>query len=48
MQRTADELSSNSARILYVSRVPLRGLHPIDSVSWQTEKAYFLVRDGAE
>lgn len=46
MQRTADAMASNSARILYVSRVPLRGLHPIDSVSWQAEKAYFLVRDG--
>jgi 4-amino-4-deoxy-L-arabinose transferase-like glycosyltransferase len=48
MQRTADALSANSARILFVSRVPLRGLHPIDSVSWQQEKAYFLVRDGTQ
>jgi len=48
MQATADSLASRNAKILYVSSVPLRGLRPIDSVSWEREKAYFLVRNASQ
>ena len=45
MQATADSLASRNARILFVSSSPLKGLRVIDSVSWQNEKAYFMVRN---
>jgi hypothetical protein len=48
MQKTADSLASSKARILFVSSVPLRGLRVVDSVSWQKEKAYFLVREKSQ
>jgi len=44
MQATADSLSTRNARILFVGSSPLKGLKVIDSVSWQNEKAYFMVR----
>jgi 4-amino-4-deoxy-L-arabinose transferase-like glycosyltransferase len=46
MQKTADSLASRKAKILFVSSSPLKGLRVIDSVAFQKEKAYFLVRDG--
>jgi 4-amino-4-deoxy-L-arabinose transferase-like glycosyltransferase len=45
LQKTADALASNPAKILFVARTPLRGLQVIDSVTWQGEKAYFMTRD---
>jgi len=46
MQATADSLATRNARILFVGSSPLKGLRTIDSVSWQNEKAYFMVRNG--
>ena len=46
MQKTADSLASRKAKILFVSSFPLKGLRVVDSVAFQKEKAYFLVRDG--
>ncbi len=45
LQKTADSLASSPARILFVSSAPLKGLQVVDSVTWQQEKAYFLVRE---
>jgi len=44
LQRTADSLASSPARILFVARTPLKGLQVIDSVTWQDEKQYLMVR----
>jgi 4-amino-4-deoxy-L-arabinose transferase-like glycosyltransferase len=48
MQQTADSLASRKAKILFVSSIPLRGLRAVDSVSWEQEKAYFLVDDASQ
>ncbi len=48
MQATADSLASRNARILFVASSPLKGLRVIDSVSWQNEKAYFMVRNASQ
>jgi len=45
LQRTADTLATNSAKVLFVARQPLHGLKVIDSVMWQDEKQYLMVRD---
>jgi len=47
MQATADSLATRNARILFVAGLPLKGLRIIDSVSWQNEKAYFMVRNAS-
>ncbi|HUQ20260.1 MAG TPA: glycosyltransferase family 39 protein [Gemmatimonadaceae bacterium] len=44
LQKTADSVSHRDARILLVARRPLRGWNVVDSVAWQNEKAYLMVR----
>jgi hypothetical protein len=47
LQRTVDSLASNPAKILFVARTRLDGLRVIDSVTWQNEKQYLMVRSTA-
>lgn len=44
MQQVADDVAPKPGRFLFVSLGPLSGLRAIDSVSFQQEKAYLLVR----
>ncbi|HLE56056.1 MAG TPA: hypothetical protein VJB15_03165, partial [Rhodothermia bacterium] len=44
MQQVANDVAPKPGRFLFVSSRPLSGLRAIDSVSFQKEKAYLLVR----
>jgi hypothetical protein len=44
MQQIADDVAAKPGRFLFVSSVPLSGLVAIDSISFQQEKGYLLVR----
>ena len=44
LQKTADSVARRDARILFVAKEPLSGWKVVDSVTWQNEKAYLMVR----